>query len=100
LMHLKRMMTEREICRLQGIPDDRVNYVHAKVSRGAFLRAVGNAMSSNVLARLLACAWLSWPAAPFAALFAALPTRCLRPGPPAGWGLPTLAAKVPCLVQG
>lgn len=58
LLHYKRMMTEKEICRLQGIPDKRVNYVVAKVPRLRFLEAVGNAMSSNVLTRVLACARL------------------------------------------
>jgi site-specific DNA-cytosine methylase len=47
-------MTEKEVCRLQGIPDGRVDYVGAKVTKAKFLHAVGNAMSSNVLARILA----------------------------------------------
>jgi site-specific DNA-cytosine methylase len=59
LLHFKRMMTEKEACRLQGIPDNRVDYINAKVRRSVFLHAVGNAMSSNVLARVLARAWLS-----------------------------------------
>jgi hypothetical protein len=53
------MMTEKEVCRLQGIPDNRVDYINAKVRRSVFLHAVGNAMSSNVLVRALARAWLS-----------------------------------------
>lgn len=56
LMRFNRTMTEKEVCRLQGIPDGRVDYVAAGVKKSKFLHAVGNAMSSNVLARVLACA--------------------------------------------
>ena len=54
LVAKRRLMTEREICRLQGIPDGRFDYEMAKVSQSKFLHAVGNAMSSNVVARILA----------------------------------------------
>lgn len=54
LLRFKRTMTEKEVCRLQGIPDGRVDYVQAGVPKAKFLHAVGNAMSSNVLARILA----------------------------------------------
>lgn len=54
LLRRERMMTEKEVCRLQGIPDSRINYVRANVRKSVFLHAVGNAMSSNVLARVLA----------------------------------------------
>ena len=54
LLRFNRTMTEKEVCRLQGIPDSRVDYVRAGVSKAKFLQAVGNAMSSNVLARVLA----------------------------------------------
>lgn len=56
LLRFNRGMTEKEVCRLQGIPDGRVDYTRAKVTKAKFLHAVGNAMSSNVLARILACA--------------------------------------------
>jgi hypothetical protein len=56
LMRFDRMMTEKEMCRLQGIPDGRVDYRRANVPKAEFLHAVGNAMSSNVLARILAFA--------------------------------------------
>jgi DNA-cytosine methyltransferase len=54
LLRFNRLMTEKEVCRLQGIPDGRVDYLRAKVPKAKFLHAVGNAMSSNVLARILA----------------------------------------------
>ena len=54
LFTCRRLMTETEICRLQGIPDGRFDYEMANVSQTKFLHAVGNAMSSNVVARILA----------------------------------------------
>ena len=54
LLRFGRTMTEKELCRLQGIPDGRFDYDAAGVPKTKFLHAVGNAMSSNVLARLLA----------------------------------------------
>lgn len=54
LMSLGRTMTEKEMCRLQGIPDGRIDYCSAGVPKAEFLHAVGNAMSSNVVARILA----------------------------------------------
>jgi len=54
IMNFNRTMTEKEMCRLQGIPDGRFDHQEAKVPRPAFLHAVGNAMSSCVLARILA----------------------------------------------
>ena len=51
LVAKRRLMTERE---MQGIPDGRFDYEMAKVSQSKFLHAVGNAMSSNVVARILA----------------------------------------------
>jgi len=49
----KRMMTVGEMCRLQAIPPRRFDFNRAGVSRKGFLHAVGNAMSANVLARVL-----------------------------------------------
>lgn len=49
----ERLLTVAEICRLQCLPPDRHNWVAARVSQREFLHAVGNAMSSNVLARIL-----------------------------------------------
>ncbi len=49
----QRLLTVAEICRLQCLPPDRHDWVAAKVSQREFLRAVGNAMSANVLARIL-----------------------------------------------
>lgn len=54
LMQLRRKMTTKEMCRLQGIPDGRFDYDKAKVPKSALLHAVGNAMTSCVLARILA----------------------------------------------
>ena len=54
LLRFGRTMTEKEMCRLHGIPDMRIDYVEAGVPKAKFLHAVGNAMSSNVLARVLA----------------------------------------------
>ena len=54
LMTLGRTMTEKEMCRLQGIPDGRIDYCNAGAPKAEFLHAVGNAMSSNVVARILA----------------------------------------------
>ncbi|MCP4240495.1 MAG: hypothetical protein GY772_08010, partial [bacterium] len=48
------MMTLNEMCRLQGVPPDRFDHEVAGVSAEAFARALGNAMSVNVLQRLLA----------------------------------------------
>lgn len=48
-----RMMTMSEMCRLQGFPPDRFDYHGAGISKSKFARAVGNAMSVNVLQRLL-----------------------------------------------
>ena len=53
LLTLRRLMMETEICRLQGIPDGRFDYAKANVAQNQFLQAVGNAMSSNVVARIL-----------------------------------------------
>jgi site-specific DNA-cytosine methylase len=50
----QRSMTVKEICRLQGIPDDRFRFREAGVKQSHFLAAVGNAMTSTVLARVLA----------------------------------------------
>ncbi len=49
----KRMMTLPELCRLQGLPPSRVDYRAADVSKRAFLQALGNMMSVNVLMRML-----------------------------------------------
>lgn len=49
-----RMMTVTEMCRLQGIPDGRFDFEWAGVAQHKFLHAVGNAMTSTVLARVLA----------------------------------------------
>ena len=49
----KRMMTVDEMCRLQAIPPHRFDFERAGVSRKDFLHAIGNAMSANVLARVL-----------------------------------------------
>jgi hypothetical protein len=46
-------MTMSEMCRLQGLPPNRINYRKAKVSRKKFAKAVGNMMSVNVLQRIL-----------------------------------------------
>lgn len=54
LPKFSRTMSMAEICRLQGIPEGRFDFEAAKVSKCQFLHAVGNAMSSNVVARLLA----------------------------------------------
>jgi DNA-cytosine methyltransferase len=48
-----RLMTVSEMCRLQGLPPNRINYGKAKVSHKKFAKAVGNMMSVNVLQRLL-----------------------------------------------
>jgi hypothetical protein len=47
-------MTVTEICRLQGIPGDRFDFSAARVKQSSFLFAVGNAMTSTLLARVLA----------------------------------------------
>ena len=47
------MMTRKEMTRLQGIPDDRYNFKRAQAKEEDLLLAVGNAMSTNVLMRLL-----------------------------------------------
>ena len=49
----RRMMSVSELCRLQGLPPNRVRYRKAKVSRMKFARAIGNIMSVSVLVRLL-----------------------------------------------
>lgn len=54
LTKFNRTMTVTEICRLQGIPGGRFDYRAAGVSQNAFLFAVGNAMTSTLLARVLA----------------------------------------------
>jgi site-specific DNA-cytosine methylase len=54
LTKFQRSMTVREICRLQGIPDDRFRFWEAGVKQSNFLYAVGNAMTSTTLARVLA----------------------------------------------
>ena len=46
------MMTVDETCRLQTIPPHRFDFERAGVSRKDFLRAIGNSMSANVLARV------------------------------------------------
>lgn len=51
---VNRMMTVPEMCRLQGIPVRRFDFEAAGVAQTKFLHAVGNAMSSTVLARVLA----------------------------------------------
>jgi site-specific DNA-cytosine methylase len=48
-----RLMTMSEMCRLQGLPPNRINYGKAKVSHKKFAKAVGNMMSVNVLQRIL-----------------------------------------------
>ena len=53
ITHKGRMMTTSEMCRLQGLPPNRINYGKAKVSRAKFSKAIGNMMSVNVLQRLL-----------------------------------------------
>ena len=64
MLRFDRTMAEKEVCRLQGIPDGRVDYVGANVPKAKFLHAVGNAMSSNVVARILAHALPSSGLAP------------------------------------
>lgn len=51
---VNRMMTVPEMCRLQGIPVRRFDFEGAGVAQNKFLHAVGNAMTSTVLARVLA----------------------------------------------
>lgn len=53
MTHRGRLMTISEMCRLQGLPPDRINYMKAKVSPKKFAKAVGNMMSVNVLQRIL-----------------------------------------------
>ena len=53
MTHRRRLMTVSEMCRLQGLPPNRINYRQAKVSSKVFARAVGNMMSVNVLQRIL-----------------------------------------------
>ena len=48
-----RLMTMSEMCRLQGLPPNRINYGKAKVSHKKFSKAVRNMMSVNVLQRIL-----------------------------------------------
>lgn len=47
------LMTRAEMCRLQGIPPGRFKPEQCGVPEKKFLHAVGNAMSANVLVRLL-----------------------------------------------
>lgn len=54
LLTFQRRMTEKEVCRLQGIPDGRFDYLAAGVTQRQFLQAVGNAMTSAVVARIFA----------------------------------------------
>ena len=49
----RRLMTISEMCRLQGLPPNRINYGKAKVSHKKFAKALGNMMSVNVLQRIL-----------------------------------------------
>lgn len=49
----KRMLTRKEMLRLQGIPPNRFNYKTAGVKEDDLKFAVANAMSTNVLMRLL-----------------------------------------------
>ena len=51
-MH-KHMVTGDEMCRLQATPPHRFDFERAGVSRKDFLHAIGNAMRTNVLARVL-----------------------------------------------
>ena len=51
-MH-KRMMIGGEMCRLQATPPHRFDFERAGISRKDFLHAIGNAVSANVLARVL-----------------------------------------------
>jgi DNA-cytosine methyltransferase len=53
ITHRGRLMTMSEMCRLQGLPPNRINYKKAKVSHRRFAKAVGNMMSINVLQRIL-----------------------------------------------
>ena len=41
------------MCRLQAIPPHRFDFERAGVSRKGFVHAIGNAMSANVLAKVL-----------------------------------------------
>ena len=49
----QRLMTVDEMCRLQCIPPGRYKFDKAGIRQKDFLHAVGNAMSANVLARVL-----------------------------------------------
>ena len=53
ITNLGRLMTMSEMCRLQGLPPNRINYGKANVSHKKFAKAVGNMMSINVLQRIL-----------------------------------------------
>ena len=53
MTHLGRLMTVSEMCRLQGLPPNRINYGKAKVPWRVPPKAIGNMMSVNVLQRLL-----------------------------------------------
>ena len=49
----QRLVTLAEICRLKRLPPDRFGWCVAGVSQKDFLHAVGNAVSTNALARVL-----------------------------------------------
>jgi len=53
MTHRGRLMTISEMCRLQGLPPDRINYMKANISPKKFATAIGNMMSVNVLQRIL-----------------------------------------------
>jgi DNA-cytosine methyltransferase len=53
MTHLGRLMTVSELCRLQGLPPNRINYGRARVPWRVLAKAIGNMMSVNVLQRLL-----------------------------------------------
>jgi site-specific DNA-cytosine methylase len=53
LMNKERFLTWQEMCRLQGLPPTKVDFHAAGVELRDFRHAVGNAMSVNVLMRLL-----------------------------------------------
>ena len=53
MTHRGRLMTISEMCRLQGLPPDRINYMKANISAKKFATAIGNMMSVNVLQRII-----------------------------------------------
>jgi site-specific DNA-cytosine methylase len=56
LLKRQRLMTDIEIARLQGIPDNHYQKAAMALGLRKYRAAIGNAMSANVLARVLAYA--------------------------------------------